>query len=790
MRIVARLLVLLPLLWVEGVRAFECPSRFYSLTTQAQVDALGATGCSHIRGNLEIRDSSDITNLDALTNITSLGGHLWIGDNSSLTNVHGLANLTSPNPVYGSNIDFVRVEMNPALVALHGLENINSVEAFVRIIENDALTNVDGLANLASLGVDLGVIGNDALTNLDGLSKLSSIGGYTGRDDGSISIYGNDALTNLDGLAGLARLGGYLSISLNNALANLDGLSNLTSVGSFMYVQENPSLANVDGLAKLSRVGGLLTIRSNDALGNLDGLAGLLSVGDHLIIEGNDTIADVNGLTSLTSVGDYLHIRSNAALTNLDGLSNLSTLAGDLYIENNSALISIDGLANITPNGEVWISRNAALTNLDGLANANAVGKLLIELNDALSNLDGLANISSVGGEMYIVGNPSLTNLDGLVNISGVETRLTINGNQRLMNVDGLVNLTSVGENLEVRSNAALAHCEGLTPILGWTSGPPDDGVTGEITIINNGTGCNSVGEVLASVSGPTQPVITESTTSSNSLSLGFTPSTTTDDLFPITGYSASCNGREISVSGSPTTDLLDNTPIQETLAIAGYDPTSVLSSIEVDIDITHSDPTDLHITLTSPKGTEVILWNQGSASGEDLVGTFPTSLPPVDSFETISSESMDGEWVLRVEDLDAGPLVREGVLNSWGLRITEEVTASGVSSPIEVTGITRGREYQCRVAPVTKLGKVPKSEPFIVNPSATTVFNQLLDTVLSTTQTSDVGSAVDRSESRPPQARVEEKDATKAIPTLPTFVLFILSGLIGLFGIRRFAQQ
>ena len=295
---------------------------------------------------------------------------------------------------------------------------------------------------------------------------------------------------------------------------------------------------------------------------------------------------------------------------------------------------------------------------------------------------------------------------------------------------------------------------------------------------------------MLASVSGPTQPVITESTTSSNSLSLGFTPSTTTDDLFPITGYSASCNGREISVSGSPTTDLLDNTPITETLTVSGYDPTSVPSPIEVDIDITHSDPADLYITLTTPAGTELILWNQGSSGGEDLVGTFPTSLASVTSLEAVSPEPMDGEWVLRVEDVDIGPVVREGVLNSWGLRITEEVTASGTSSPIEVTGITRGREYQCRVAPVTKLGKIPESEPFIANPSATTVFLQLLDTVLSTTQTSDGGSAMDRSGSMPPQARVGENDEANAIPTLPTFVLFILSGLIDLFGIRQFARS
>ena len=42
--------------------------------TQAEVDALGATGCDSVSGDLRIENSSDITNLDGLANITSVGG--------------------------------------------------------------------------------------------------------------------------------------------------------------------------------------------------------------------------------------------------------------------------------------------------------------------------------------------------------------------------------------------------------------------------------------------------------------------------------------------------------------------------------------------------------------------------------------------------------------------------------------------------------------------------------------------------------------------------------------------
>jgi len=64
---------------------------------------------------------------------------------------------------------------------------------------------------------------------------------------------------------------------------------------------------------------------------------------------------------------------------------------------------------------------------------------------------------------------------------------------------------------------------------------------------------------------------------------------------------------------------------------VSGYDPVSVMSAIEVDIDISHSDPTDLYITLTTPQGTELVLWNQGGAGSEDIIGTFPTTLTAVD---------------------------------------------------------------------------------------------------------------------------------------------------------------
>ena len=204
------------------------------------------------------------------------------------------------------------------------------------------------------------------------------------------------------------------------------------------------------------------------------------------------------------------------------------------------------------------------------------LGDLFVTNMSSITNLDGLANITSVGGDLAIQYT-SLVNVDGLISLTSVGGYVLIRYNAALTDLNGLVNLIDVGD-VWIASNDSLANCQGAALVLGWPDGPPDDNVGGTITVEDNGIGCDSVGEVLASVSGPTQPVINQATASSNSITLGFTSSTTTDTLFPITGYSASCTGSQADVSGSPATDLLDNTPIHETLNVAGYDPTAVLS--------------------------------------------------------------------------------------------------------------------------------------------------------------------------------------------------------------------
>jgi cysteine-rich repeat protein len=133
-------------------------------------------------------------------------------------------------------------------------------------------------------------------------------------------------------------------------------------------------------------------------------------------------------------------------------------------------------------------------------------------------------------------------------------------------------------------------------------------------------------------------------------------------------GCSAMCTVEtpDASASSSPGTAIPDDdlTGIDDTVTISGC---STISNINVDIDITHTWRGDIDLTLTSPAGTAVILWQDTGGSADDLIGNFPNSLTPDGSLSAFAGETGNGTWTLNVVD-DAG--FATGTLNSWGVNL------------------------------------------------------------------------------------------------------------------------
>jgi hypothetical protein len=117
-----------------------------TLLTQWEVDE--QVGLTEVTGTLYIYPySGRITNLDALSSLTSVGG--FVLDNTTVPNLDGLSSLTS-------------------------------VGGYLEVISNDALMNLDGLSGVTSVGEGLLVHRNAVLGNCSSIAELLRSGGVTG----------------------------------------------------------------------------------------------------------------------------------------------------------------------------------------------------------------------------------------------------------------------------------------------------------------------------------------------------------------------------------------------------------------------------------------------------------------------------------------------------------------------------------------------------------------------------------------------------------------------------------
>ena len=123
-------LAALVLLAAGPARAQDCPQAYYTLTTQAAVDAFPAT-CTRVTGGIAIQ-GADIRDLAPLGALTSVGTHFTIQHNGALTSLDGLDGLTS----VGTHFIIIG---NAALTSLDGLDALTSVASLLFIRANRAL---------------------------------------------------------------------------------------------------------------------------------------------------------------------------------------------------------------------------------------------------------------------------------------------------------------------------------------------------------------------------------------------------------------------------------------------------------------------------------------------------------------------------------------------------------------------------------------------------------------------------------------------------------------------------
>ncbi|MBI1929646.1 M36 family metallopeptidase, partial [Candidatus Poribacteria bacterium] len=124
-----------------------------------------------------------------------------------------------------------------------------------------------------------------------------------------------------------------------------------------------------------------------------------------------------------------------------------------------------------------------------------------------------------------------------------------------------------------------------------------------------------------------------------------------------------------VRVEATPNLAIPDNQPagVTHTLTVP---QAGGVTRLTVSIDIEHTFIGDLHVSLTTPKGSTVILHNRSGGSTDNLVKSYTSEDTP--ALAALAGEQAQGGWTLKVADL-AG--VDIGKLKKWSLDIGLEST-------------------------------------------------------------------------------------------------------------------
>jgi subtilisin-like proprotein convertase family protein len=93
------------------------------------------------------------------------------------------------------------------------------------------------------------------------------------------------------------------------------------------------------------------------------------------------------------------------------------------------------------------------------------------------------------------------------------------------------------------------------------------------------------------------------------------------------------------------------------------FSASGTVETVQVYVNVTHADTSQLIVTLTSPEGTTVTL--HGLAAGTDIAGIYGNGLTATGLLSAFAGEDLLGIWKLKVVDASSGTT---GTLNAWRL--------------------------------------------------------------------------------------------------------------------------
>lgn len=464
---------------------YDCPSltNIDALSNLSEIYHLALNNCgvtnlqalsnaTTVTNRLVLQNNAQLTDFQGLENLVNIEGGLILGG-GAITSLNGLQNLVSAGSLYLNNTN---------LSSLLGLENLTHLSESLSFYHNSSLLNLNGIEALNYIGEKLEFYNNANLTSLEGLNSLQTIDGGGIMYGDVVRIELNHSLLNLDGLINLETINnGSLTIENNNSLQNLEGLNNLSFIFNDLKISKNPVLQIENGFPELEEVGDI-TITDNNQLVHLSGFNALHSSG-WVTIKNNpelQTITEFNGEFDSIDV----HIANNDHLQNIDIFNNALSIR--LIVSTNEMLQSIKAAPNAIGSVNLIIRNNPSLINLHPYTGTNvSVFNFTFDNNDAFVQLDilDLFPNTTLFSNFIIEGNNLLTNI---LNIGAIENlhRLIIKDNLILESIGDFDSLETIGYQLNISGNSEITNLNGLSNLT--SIGPINYNPPGGIDINNN----------------------------------------------------------------------------------------------------------------------------------------------------------------------------------------------------------------------------------------------------------------------------------------------------------------
>jgi subtilisin-like proprotein convertase family protein len=160
-----------------------------------------------------------------------------------------------------------------------------------------------------------------------------------------------------------------------------------------------------------------------------------------------------------------------------------------------------------------------------------------------------------------------------------------------------------------------------------------------------------------------------------------------------------------LTYAASPGLAIPDNntTGVTSTINV----PTSMtITTVSVNVSITHTYQGDLEVSLIGPDNTTVLLHNRTGAGTDNIITTYNITTRSSQSLAAFTGKNTSGAWRLKVRDLAA---IDVGTLSSWKVAFNGYVTSApalaipdnnttGVTSTMNVTATGTIADLRVRV--------------------------------------------------------------------------------------------